>query len=629
MKVSRAWLQRYFESELPSAEVIADALTFHAFEIESVEGDVLDVKVLPDRAGYALSHRGIAKEVSAILSLPLKRDPLRVLPSALQQTDQIHITLDERYVLRHLAVLIEGVRVQASPEWLTRALESVGQRSINNIVDATNFVMLDIGQPMHAFDADYIRGNRKQVHLDIRASKTDEKVTTLSGETYALSDNMYVIANGATGEALDIAGVKGGLLSGVKESTKNIVLSVGTYDGELVRKACQRLSIFTDASQRYQNRPSPELGAYGMKEILTLILEVAGGTLVGGIDIYPAATTPKSVTISAAKTTRLLGASYTDADIVSALTRLDLPFIQAGETFTVTPPFERTDIAITEDLIEEVGRLIGYEHVQPLLLSTEKPSLLPQSVATVELMRDALIEEGCIEISSYSMVSNGDVLLQKPLAEDKKYLRPDLYQGHAVALESNAPHMALYNLVDLKLFEIGRVWPKGEERMVLGVSYRSSAKDGLKKRDAFFNSIEAKISSICGVPVSGLVSGDTWQCDLGASLLSSRTATYTIREKTLDSFSPFSSYPYALRDIAVWTPEGTEEDAVHALIQKEAGNLLVRSDLHDVFTKDGRTSYMFKLVLQAFDRTLTDSELTEVMQRITSRLNEQKGFSVR
>ncbi len=287
MKVSRKWLQKYFDAELPSTEALSEALTFHAFEIEEAEGDILDVKVLPDRACYALSHRGIASELSAILKLPMKEDPLLAPLPSWNETEKLTITADPAYVIRHTGALVTGVSVGLSPAWLSDALAAVGQRSINNVVDVLNYVMLDIGQPSGAFDTGTMGNTDGAIHVDIRRAKEGEKITVLTGESYTLTPDIFAFTDAVGGGLLDIAGIKGGLSSGVTEATTSLFLSAGTYDPTLLRRASQKLRLFTDASARYQNRPSPELTAYGMRNILALLAEVAGGTCVGVVDFYP------------------------------------------------------------------------------------------------------------------------------------------------------------------------------------------------------------------------------------------------------------------------------------------------------------------------------------------------------
>ena len=223
MKVSRKWLQKYFDAELPGIPAIDDALTFHAFEIEEVvNDDVIDLKVLPDRAGYGLSHRGIASELSAILKMPMKTDPLRTRAPVFSTTNNLVVDIDETYVLRHAGALVRGVKVGQSPEWLKMALEAVGQRSINNVVDVLNYVMLDIGQPAGAFDVATLKKDNDVVKIDIRRAKDGEKITILTGEEYELADSMFVFADAVGGALLDIAGIKGGKLSGVTEKTTEV-----------------------------------------------------------------------------------------------------------------------------------------------------------------------------------------------------------------------------------------------------------------------------------------------------------------------------------------------------------------------------------------------------------------------
>src|SRR3990167_1623363 len=254
MKVSRNWLQNYFDDALPDADALAEALTFHAFEIESVEGDVLDVKVTPNRGQDCLSHRGIAKEISALIALPLQNAHFKLLFDLGGRTDEINVKIeDPKTCQRYIAGYIKGIKVGSSPEWLKQSLEQIGQRSINNIVDATNLVMFNTGQPLHAFDAAHVRGTIR-VRLD---------------------DGVLVIADDHG--ILGYAGIKGGEASRITERTTNIIIESATFDGPTIRRGSKQLKLRTEASARFEQVISPELAAHGMRQAVKLILELAGG----------------------------------------------------------------------------------------------------------------------------------------------------------------------------------------------------------------------------------------------------------------------------------------------------------------------------------------------------------------
>src|SRR3989338_505739 len=265
MKVSKLWLDKFFDAPLPDAQTLADALTFHAFEIDSieqVEGSrtsltsltdwVLDVKVTPNRGHDCLSHRGIAKELSAILKIPLVNDPLSSRSDLLPKTTEVTVDI-QRTVLckRYIAGYIKGVTVGPSPQWLKARLEAVGQRSINNVVDATNFVMFNTGQPLHAFDA----GKLGSLALGVRLAKDGEVMEALDKKKYTLKDSMLVITAGD--EPVGIAGVKGGMPAAIDESTKDIVIESANFDGVSVRKTAAALKLRTDASTRFEQVISP------------------------------------------------------------------------------------------------------------------------------------------------------------------------------------------------------------------------------------------------------------------------------------------------------------------------------------------------------------------------------------
>src|SRR6266404_3027324 len=196
MKISKLWLDKFFDAPLPAAEELSNALTFHAFEIDAVDkagkDDVLDVKVTPNRGHDALSHRGIAKELSAILQIPLAHDPFSSRSNLDIKTDAVTVTIDTPLCKRYIAGYIKGVKVGPSPKWLQERLEAIGQRSINNVVDATNFVMFNTGQPLHAFDAKKLGS----VNIGVRAAKEGEIMTALDKKEYALKEGMLVITAG-------------------------------------------------------------------------------------------------------------------------------------------------------------------------------------------------------------------------------------------------------------------------------------------------------------------------------------------------------------------------------------------------------------------------------------------------
>ncbi|MEK7063252.1 MAG: phenylalanine--tRNA ligase subunit beta [Patescibacteria group bacterium] len=604
MKVSRTWLQKYFEAPLPGVAELSQLITAHAFEIDEIVGEMLDVKVLPDRAGDCLSHRGIATELSAILKMPLKSDPLREALPAWTRTDTFTIEADSTFVLRHTGALVTGIKVGPSPAWLKEALESVGQRSINNIVDATNFVLLNLGQPSHACDA-----TKSSTKIVIRKAKAGEKVVSLSGDAYELTDKMHVFANAETGEALDIAGIKGGQSSGVSETTTSIFVSAGNYDGTTIRKTAQALKLFTDASLRFQNRPSPELTAYGMRDLLALITDVAGGTVEGVIDIYNTHADLAPVSITKQSIDTKLGRVYTDEEIRGAFARLRLPCKVEGEVYTVTPPFERVDLTISENLIEEVGRIVGYDKIEPVV-PTAEGGFDQRKYRGIERLKDILVTHGYIEASTQSFAKKGDVGLANPTDVDNPYLRPSLAPNMQKALEHGKYIMPLIlpPKGKLKLFEAGTVFNKDGEHLSLAISLPL-----------------AELDVVLGKPT---MVGSIAEYDLSKVDLEAYGDGYEPKRYTLSAFKPFSQYPFVLRDIAVWVPTATTDSELAELIKQNAGALLTKIDLFDSFAKDDRTSYAFRLVFQSMDRTLTDVEVGVEMQKVTDAI-AAKGWTVR
>lgn len=605
MKISRDWLQKYFHAPLPSAQELADALTFHAFEIESVDpstvlgvkGDwILDVKITPNRGHDCLSYRGIAKEIAAILELPLTSDPLSENPTLEPVTDRVAVTIENPELCRrYIAGVITGVTVQPSPEWLVKRLEAMGQKSINNVVDATNFVMFNIGQPLHAFDAGKLKEKNGAYAIEIRSARENEHMVGLDEKEYALKEGMLVIVDGHADHAIGIAGVKGGKESGIEETTKDIILESANFYGPSVRKTAKALTLRTDASQRFEQVISPELASYGIRTAVELITKIAGGEIVGFADAYPQPPKPISITLPASLPTRILGVEIRRETIRDVFTRLKFSFTEKGDLFTITPPFERLDLEIAEDLVEEIVRLVGYDAVlsRELPPSATTPSV-HQSFAASEKVREELVARGYSEVFTSVFAEKGERAVSNKIGGEKQYLRANLIDGLQEALKKNIPHKDLLGLKEVRLFEIGTVWKGGAEETMVGiVSEEEPAKED---------------------PLNIFVK----QVDEYELLPLSKTERY----------QSFSRFPSITRDIALWVPAETSADAVKAVIQENAGNLCVRLDLFDEFKKGERVSYAFRLVFQSPERTLTDTEANTAMERVYQAVKSE-GWEVR
>ena len=599
MKISREGLQKYFQAPLPDAAKIVEALTFHAFEIESVEkagdDDVLDVKITPNRGHDALSHLGIAKEISAILNIPLTNDPLQEVPKLEPVTDQVSVLINvPELCARHINGLIRGVKVGKSPEWLQKQLESIGQRSINNIVDATNFVMFNIGQPLHAFDAGKLAKRDGKYLATVREAQEGERITTLDGKEHILNPSVLVITD-AEDRPLDIAGVKGGKLAELDESTVDIVLEAANFYGPSVRKTAKALNLRTDASQRFEQVISPEFAAYGMRAAADLILKLAGGELVGFADAYPKQHTPLPIVLHASHPTKVLGVEVSLETIRDIFTRLGLPFEEKGDEFIVTPPFERLDILASEDLIEEIARIIGYDSIPAKELPPVEGEVgINQNFAATERVRKDLTALGYSEVFTSVFADKGEVAVANKIDSIKPFLRSTLADGLNDALKKNVQNKDLLGLKEVKLFEIGTVWKDGEEKLMAGiVTEKEKAKED---------------------PLSMYVKETSAYEELPLS--------------ETERYQSFSRYPSITRDIALWVPADVSSDNVKKVIAEFAGTLMIRLELFDEFKKETQVSYAFRLVFQSFEKTLTDNEANAAMEHVYEAVKSE-GWTVR
>lgn len=639
MIVSYQWLQdRFFDGALPRPGEVADALTFGAFEIEGVEereGDTLiDVDVLPNRASDSLSHRGIAREIATLLDIPMARDPIaEQLPILEQKGSALAVAVESAASCPvYLSARIRGVRVGPSPAWLQRYLEAVGQRPINAIVDATNFVMLEIGTPLHAFDAAKLT-ERDGVGIHVRSARKAEQITALGGGMYELAEHMTVIADMHSDEALAIAGVKGGTKAEVDAGTTDIILEAAKFDPVQTRKTAQALKIRTDASQRFENEISDLLPVHGMHALCQLILDIAGGKLTD-VAFSPLPKKERgAVSVHLERANRLLGTSLDGSAVRNIFDRLGFAYEEDGGTFSVTPPFERLDITQEADLVEEIGRVYGYQNVPSALLPpVAHERTFDTEYWIMERIRRILVEREYQEVYTYALREKGEVMLANALASDKGALRTDVHEGIRKAMDKAQRHLPLTGLDTVRMFEIGHVFSNEGERLAVGIGFRPPAGKTYDAR------IQAELDGVAQALKEGLdtpdlpcaVHGDVLTCDLSAVSIPVDISQYDSLPHIAPgtAYQPFSVYPFVLRDIALWVPEGTTPNDILLIITNEAGDLLVRTDQFDEYHKDGRISYAFHLVFQSSERTLSDAEVGEIMHRVEEQLRKA-GFEIR
>lgn len=778
MLVSYTWLQKYFEKPLPPAKDIARALTFGVAEIESVEeknGDTLiDVKVLPDRACYLLSHRGIAKEVATLMNLQLKHDPFADAPMQLEpHSTAISAAVAEPSLSPYYGIaLVRGVKVGPSPAWLKQALEGLGQRSINNVVDATNYVMLDLGTPLHAFDARKTSGK-----ILVRRAVAGEKIQLLGGVEKELAGEEALITDATTDAPLALAGVKGGALAELTVETTDIILEAATFDPVRTRKTATRHDVRTDASKRFENSVAPELPSVAMRSLVALIKDVAGGELEGYAEAAMPMAKPYMVGVSGELVRRTLGLEVSDADIVRALEKIapvlqvanpreaavalaraqlgkpyklgasisrEAPelfdcssltawaYLHAGVTmprvsvdqfmwgtpvdkkdlkpgdliffntkrehvniwyntvdfikgtpvpegvshvamyvgdgvciharktdgkvleeqldavegrvecvgyrgmaedaphFVLQAPVERLDLRIPEDLIEEVGRIHGYDHVPstPLPAGRTQSEVLPVRYWS-EVIRDVLTQAGFLEIMNYSLRETGEVNLLNALASDKSCLRGNLSDGMRESLNRSEYNLPLVGNEEVRTFEIGTVFTHDSESV--HVCFGARAKPG-KKRDErtweMLQEVQNSIVAACGVSeLPFVLFSEMVELNLTAILpeLPQLQKAYPLLPlaKAGTTYTPLSTYPFVLRDIALWVPAGTDAPVIEKVLRAHAGNQLVALTLFDQFQKEGRTSFAFHLVFQSKEKTLSDEEVTAWMNTIVDAAIQQ------
>ncbi len=644
MLISYNWLKEYLGPEPPNAEEVAELLTFRAFEVERVEkkGDdwVLDIDVLPNRSSDCLSHRGVAREISTLTSKPLAFDPFAET-SSLTSSDLFAVEIEVSHDCpRFTAALISGITVKESPAWLKERLDVLGQRSINNIVDATNYVMYALGQPLHAYDADLFPQVDGKWRFKVRRAVPGETISLLAesgsddDRVVELKGTELLIVDGASDMPIGLAGVKGGRHAMVSDKTTKIIIEAANFDPILTRRTARTLNIVIDASKRFENELSRELPLYAQVAIAKLITDIAGGSLGGVADVYKEKRDNPFVLVRPERVNGKLGLSLQADEMVSIVQCLGATVKEDGGDFLVRGPFERTDLKLEEDYIEEIGRIHGLAHIKAVLPAKVALAEVNQRHYYSEKICSDLIEQGFSEVITSSFRQKDNIELKNALSSDKKCLRSSLADNLTEVLACNVSHLDLLGLTRVSVFEIGTVFTKTDagikETVKLGLGVRSRVSASVAKDDELVLAATKQLERALGCELNWVIGSGVAETDLTAALdkLPPQTAYQPAPTARPIQYQTYSVYPAVSRDLAMWVSGTAAPDEIKEILKAMAGGLCVRITLFDEFTKEGRQSYAFRLVFQAPDRTLTDSEVNLLMEKLYQ-VAADKGWLVR
>lgn len=490
MKFSYNWLKE-LTGITDTPQELADSLTMRAFEVENIEkiGNdwALNIsgKTIGPRMADASGHIGMAREIAALRKLKVKSLKLKVDENARQRTkDILQIRIENADdCARYTARAIDGVKVGPSPAWIRERLEVCGLSSINNIVDAANYVMLETGQPLHVFDADFLGVKNRKVPsskfqvpktIIVRRARKGERMSALDDKTYELNPEILVIADDT--EPLAIAGIKGGKASGVSADTTRIILESANFDPIRIRAASRALGLRTDASIRFEHGMDPNETLGAIDRLAALIQQVAGGEIFSGVaDQYPRKAVQRAILFRPAYAERLIGAKIPPAFYRTAFALLGWPvqhrvFNKGERGFMVMPPTIRRDIEIEEDVVEEIARLFDYENVlEKMPEAALAGAAQNQELFWEERTRNALVGAGFTETELYQFTGDREadafhipkealIPLENPASEETKYLVPRLAIKYVQSAADN-----LRNFDEVRIFGIGKSFIRNGE----------------------------------------------------------------------------------------------------------------------------------------------------------------------
>jgi len=464
MKIPLIWLKDYVETTKSIKELSADFTQLGLMLDKPLdETNVMDLEQRLNRSDL-LSMLGCARDLAAFEAVKLTLPKTYTKPGLKSASDElIKVNVESKVVRRFQTRIFRGIKVGPSPKWLVERLSTYGMDSINNIVDITNFVMIEYGQPMHAQDIAKLSGD-----LTIRPSKPGEKITTLLGTQVELTKASHVITTG--GEPIVILGVVGGKRTGVTSTTTDIVLDAGNYDSRSIRQSSRQLKIMNETVSRDDKFLDPRLIDFALDRATGLILELAGGSYYINDDYYPTPVTPQTITLRLSRL-QLLSGMELDLQLAKKILK-SLEYVvieQSADKLTLEVPYFRTDIEVEDDLVSDILRIHNYANIPLIALSSPVPSDITDPIYRFEdRLRDLLVAQGAHEHITNSLTESegraDQVILVNALTSDQNALRTDLIPGLTHVLSTYKKH----KLAGVKVFELGKVFRRNEQNYLEG-----------------------------------------------------------------------------------------------------------------------------------------------------------------
>ena len=671
MKIPIEWLREFVETPL-SDDALAAKLTMAGLEVEettaSDDGPVFHTKVTPNRGDW-VSVVGAAREAAAALDVPMSRQPAPLPDESNDIQRWVGVRVEDPVLCpRYTGKLIRNVVFKPSPDWMQKRLAAAGMRPLNIVVDITNYVMLELGQPLHAFDYAAL----PEGQIVIRTARDGEIIKTLDGDERALSPEMLVIAD--RDKPVAVAGVMGGSESEVSETTKHVFLESAHFDPGTVRRTSKALGLMTEASYRYERFVDPALAPVALERACDLLAELADGEVVlGRIDLYPVPLREKVISLRPSRTNAILGTNLDEAAISGSLRRLGLAVDAASEPLSVTVPTFRPDLVKEIDLIEEVGRMIGYDTLPETLPPArgDGGGDAPAGRLTAQL-RAILIGLGLSEAMTHTLappsafddprIADKRVQIRQALSAELSGLRQSLIPNLLDALARNGRQRQ----PEVRLFEVGKVFDLGQApgeyweprrvaAVLTGPSVDFFTAKGLVEALAKALHLPAVTFAAedrpqmhpgrcASVSLAGQALGfvaeadpDAVKAHLDVPATAGRIAVFELDADLLLTYAapvirytPLPRFPAISRDLAVVVDAATPYGLLVSTAREAVSPALTESiTLQSVYTgervADGKKSVALRLTFRATDRTLTDTDVDAEVAKAERLLAERTG----